>query len=84
MHRDIKPGNMVITDDGVIKIIDFNSAKLHGSPTRKHSKQATTIYYRSPEQLFSSNFYGTPTDIWSAGCIFGELNLRSHLFPGEG
>lgn len=84
MHRDLKPGNMVITSTGVIKIIDFNSAKIYGSPNRNHSKQITTICYRSPEQLFSSKFYGPSTDIWSAGCIFGELFLRSHMFPGEG
>lgn len=83
MHRDLKPGNMVIDQGGNIKIIDFNSAKIYGSPNRKHSKQATTIYYRSPEQLFSSYFYGPSTDIWSAGCIFGELHLRCHLFQGD-
>ena len=84
MHRDLKPGNMIIDKQGVIKLIDFNSAKIYGSPNKKHSKQATTICYRSPEQLFSSKFYGPSTDIWSAGCIFGELFLRTHMFPGEG
>lgn len=42
MHRDLKPGNMVIDDNGIIKLIDFNSAKIYGSPNRAHSKQTTT------------------------------------------
>lgn len=84
MHRDLKPSNMVIDSSGVIKLIDFNSAKIYGSPNREHSKQVTTQWYRSPEQLFSSKFYGPPTDIWSLGCIFASLHTRDVLFPGNG
>ena len=85
MHRDLKPGNMVMTTGGVIKLIDFNSAKIYGdSPNREHSKGVTTCWYRSPEQLFSSKFYGPSTDIWSLGCIFAELFLRQEFFRGDG
>ena len=38
MHRDVKPDNMVINTEGVIKLIDFNSAKIYGSPNREYSK----------------------------------------------
>ena len=84
MHRDLKPNNMVINDQGILKLIDFNSAKIFGTPNRKHSKNTATLQYRSPEQLFSSQYYGPSTDIWSAGCIFGELFLRNYLFRGQG
>jgi serine/threonine protein kinase len=49
LHRDLKPSNMVIDAQGVLKIIDFNSAKIYGSPNREFSKQITTLWYRSPE-----------------------------------
>ena len=84
MHRDLKPGNMVITAGGVLKLIDFNSAKIYGSPSREHTATTTTINYRSPEQLFSSMLYGPAIDIWSVGCIFAELYIRDYLFAGQG
>lgn len=49
MHRDLKPSNMIIDDQGVLKLIDFNSAKIYGSPNRKYTNPTTTIHYRSPE-----------------------------------
>ena len=75
---------MIIDDQGVLKLIDFNSAKIYGSPNRKYTNPTTTIHYRSPEQLFSSQLYGPSTDIWSVGCIFGELFVRKTLFDGSG
>jgi serine/threonine protein kinase len=38
MHRDLKPSNIIIDDEGIIKLIDFNSAKIYGSPNREHTK----------------------------------------------
>ena len=49
LHRDLKPANIVIDSNGYLKIIDFNSAKIYGSPNREFSKQITTLWYRSPE-----------------------------------
>lgn len=49
MHRDLKPSNMIINDKGELKIIDFNSAKIYGSPNRKFTASTTTMIYRSPE-----------------------------------
>ncbi len=71
MHRDLKPGNMVIDSNGILKIIDFNSAKVFSD--NKQTQATTTLYYRSPEQLFSSTMYGLSTDIWSAGCVLAEI-----------
>jgi serine/threonine protein kinase len=52
MHRDLKSGNMVIDINGILKIIDFNSAKVVSD--NNQTQATTTLYYRSPEQLFSS------------------------------
>ena len=80
MHRDLHTSNILVRADGCIKIIDFNSSMVYGSPNRAHSQQTTTLNYRSPELLLNACYYGPPTDIWSAGCIFAELFLRERLF----
>ena len=83
MHRDLKPDNMVIDETGTIKIIDFNSAKIH-KEGKENTKATTTLTYRSPEQLFSSVNYGPSTDMWAVGVIFAELFTRVNLFKHEG
>src|SRR5258708_36032062 len=45
--------------------------------------QVITRWYRPPELLFGSRYYGTAVDIWSVGCIFAELMLRIPYLPGE-
>jgi len=80
-HRDLKPENLLIGDDGVLKLADFGGAKLCGTPEMM-SPQACTLWYRAPELLMGCRSYGTASDIWSAGCIFGELFRRSALFQG--
>lgn len=74
----------MITHDGNVKLIDFGLAKSFGTPERQHTGNATTRSYRAPEILFGAHTYGPAVDMWSAGCIFGELILREVLFPGSG
>lgn len=83
MHRDIKPGNFLISTTGLLKLADFGLAKLYGSPNRLHSPQACTLWYRAPELLFGSKHYSGSCDMWSVGCIFGELMWRKPLFIAE-
>ena len=73
---------MIIDEHGIIKIIDFNSCKIYGSPHRVYTKHITTLWYRAPEQLLASGYYGPSIDIWALGCIFAELYLRRPLFGG--
>lgn len=83
LHRDLKPNNLLIGPDGVLKIGDFGLAKAFGSPSRILTSQVVTRWYRAPELLYGANMYGPGIDIWAVGCILGELLLRCPLFPGE-
>lgn len=75
MHRDMKPENLMLTDHGQLKIIDFGMAKQFG-PVVQHSKNNITLVYRPPEILMGTWFYGPSADMWSVGCILAELLMR--------
>jgi len=83
MHRDIKPENLLIGFDGQMKLGDFGLAITYGSPDRELWAKACTIWYRAPELLFGAQYYGAAMDMWSVGAIFGELMMRTPLFPGQ-
>lgn len=83
LHRDLKPNNLLVDSNGVLKIGDFGLAKMFGSPNRINTHQVVTRWYRAPELLFGAKQYGTCIDIWAVGCILAELLLRVPLFPGE-
>jgi len=83
LHRDIKPSNCLLGENGTLKLADFGLGKLYGSPSTEMSPQAVTLWYRAPELLFGAKSYGPAADMWSVGCIFGELMLRAPLFAGK-
>ncbi|CAF1487742.1 unnamed protein product [Adineta ricciae] len=83
LHRDLKPNNLLINKQGVLKIGDFGLAKFFGSPSRLMSHEVVTRWYRSPELLLGAKKYGTGVDLWAAGLIIAELILRTPLLPGE-
>ena len=83
LHRDLKPGNLLLTSSGGIKVADFGLARFFGSPERRYTGQVVTRWYRAPELLFGAKFYGPSVDLWSVGCIFAELLLRAPYFPGN-
>lgn len=82
IHRDIKPSNLLI-NRGVLKLGDFGLAREYGSPLKQYTNNVVTLWYRAPELLFNTGKYSTPIDIWSIGCIFGELLTGKPLFPGQ-
>lgn len=83
LHRDLKPNNLLVNSEGVLKIGDFGLAKFFGSPNRINTHQVVTRWYRAPELLYGARLYGTAIDMWAVGCILAELLLRVPFLPGE-
>jgi serine/threonine protein kinase len=82
IHRDIKPGNIILTDKSVVKIVDFGLAKLAGVDLTKSTSSMGTIAYMCPEQIRGQKV-DHRWDVWAIGIVFYEM-LTGHLpFKGE-
>lgn len=97
VHRDLKPGNLLVNRDCALKICDFGLAR--GFPPRGEgegpspslasaggasalTEYVVTRWYRAPEVALLAQ-YGSGIDVWSIGCVLGELLGRSPLFQGS-
>ena len=83
LHRDIKPNNLLIDKNNILKLADFGLARTFGTPSRIYTHQVVTRWYKSPELLYGARIYGAGIDIWAAGCVLAELFKRAPLFPGD-
>ncbi|KAL7327111.1 Mitogen-activated protein kinase 11 [Mucor circinelloides] len=85
IHRDLKPANILVNKDCDLRICDFGMARSfdQGDTTSYLTEYVTTRWYRSPEIMVSSQNYSKAIDIWSVGCIFGEILGRKVLFQGR-
>ncbi|XP_010689018.2 probable serine/threonine-protein kinase At1g54610 [Beta vulgaris subsp. vulgaris] len=84
LHRDIKGSNLLIDDHGILKIADFGLATFFDSQkSLPLTSRVVTLWYRPPELLLGATRYGVSVDLWSAGCILGELYVGKPIMPGR-
>lgn len=84
LHRDIKGSNLLIDNNGILKIADFGLASFF-DPHRDFpmTSRVVTLWYRPPELLLGATHYGVSIDLWSTGCILGELYACKPIMPGR-
>ncbi|KAJ3536155.1 hypothetical protein NMY22_g6164 [Coprinellus aureogranulatus] len=87
IHRDLKPGNLLVNADCELKICDFGLARGFDSAPDENATRLTeyvaTRWYRAPEIMLAFTRYNTAIDVWSIGCILAELMLGKPLFKGK-
>mmetsp|Transcript_126681 Transcript_126681/g.366686 ORF Transcript_126681/g.366686 Transcript_126681/m.366686 type:complete len:317 (-) Transcript_126681:142-1092(-) len=83
LHRDLKPQNLLIDSKLRLKIADFGLARAYSVPVPKYTHEVVTVWYRAPEILLGSALYSVPVDLWSVGCVMGEMATGLPLFGGD-
>lgn len=84
IHRDIKGANLLVNNEGILKMADFGLANFW-SPGHKQplTSRVVTLWYRPPELLLGSTDYETSVDLWSVGCVFAELFVKKPILQGR-
>jgi CTD kinase subunit alpha len=85
LHRDIKAANILVSNEGILKIADFGLARFYAKHHQlDYTNRVITIWYRSPELLLGETQYSAAVDVWSAACVMVEIFTRNAIFAGDG
>lgn len=82
VHRDVKPGNVMLTPDGTVKLLDFGLAQVTDPGATRLGATPGTLAYMSPEQL-RGDAVGAASDLWSLGVVLFEMLVGEHPFSGD-
>jgi len=89
LHRDLKPSNILLNSDCSLRVADFGLARSIAALEKMEDEEqvlteyVATRWYRAPEILLASTKYTKGVDMWSVGCILGELLGGKPIFPGN-
>jgi serine/threonine protein kinase len=94
MHRNLKPHNILVQEDGDVKISDFTLSRIRTDHNwaytpedpkerERSTRETRRLWYRAPEMIFRKELYSFEVDLWSIGCLMAEMALGEALFNGE-
>lgn len=82
LHRDIKSANILVNDQGEVKVADFGLGRKRRNDGQ-YTFKVVTLWYRAPELILGCRNYDERVDVWSIGCVIAEFFIHDILFKSS-